>query len=107
MGTTTAMGLGTNRVLDAIEAMRTRLNALDTETLRKLDAVSAITEEEHAAYQDWKSLAQANGHINHNEAETVYACLGGTYNCTGNGGWAPRAGLAERMVVTQLMAELK
>jgi len=44
--------------------------------LAELNRALSLSMEEYCLFQDKKSLAQANGKLNHEEAQTIYSLLG-------------------------------
>ncbi len=89
-----------NRIAAAVALLGPRVEALDSEKRAIVDKAARFDFEMWTVAQDHKSLAQADGRLSYDEAVTIYGILGSgpdEFN---------RAGLAERMVVTQLLGEL-
>lgn len=93
----------TDRIVDAIERAKAKVDALTEDKRNELDSKMGATFQELVAWQDIKSLAQANGLLNVDEAMTVYAILGGEAPSPEKFAKQP---LPEKIVVTQLMWEL-
>jgi|6_EtaG_2_1085325.scaffolds.fasta_scaffold06935_6 hypothetical protein len=107
---------GTNRIADAIGRQQERIDALvesgvDLQgkpiaaTLESLDADMALSTSEHVAFKNQQARAAATGRLNTDEALLVYHALGEWAN-EANGGWRAGVGLAEKVVITQLIGEL-
>ena len=107
---------GTNRIADAIGRQQERIDALvesgvDLQgkpiaaTLERLDADMALSASEHAAYQNQQTRAAAAGRLNTDEALLIYHALG-EWADEANGGWQAGVGLAEKVVITQIIGEL-
>jgi len=107
---------GSNRIADAIGRQQERIDALvesgvDLQgkpiaaTLETLDANMALSASEHVAYQNQQAQAAAAGRLNTDEALLIYAALG-EFADESNGGWQSGVGIAEKMVITQIIGEL-
>jgi len=107
---------GTNRIADAIGRQQERIDALvesgvDLQgkpiaaTLESLDADMALSASEHAAFQNQQTRAAAAGRLNTDEAFLIYHALG-EWADEANGGWRAGVGLAEKVVITQIIGEL-
>jgi hypothetical protein len=101
------MGLGTNRVLAAIERQRDRLEqgikpdgTPITGDLDSLEASLALTPLEVVAYQNAQARAHVMGILTTEEAQTIYAAIGE------GGDWAQGTDLATKVIVTQVIGEL-
>ena len=105
-----------NRIADTIERQQERIDKLVktgvdlqgnpiTATLEKLDATMAVTASDHASYQTQQAQAAAAGRLNTDEALLIYTSLG-DYADESNGGWTKGVGLATKVVITQVLAEL-
>jgi hypothetical protein len=101
---------GPNRITKAVQKAKLLLaeKATDPDVdLNKLDEGLAIEFDEHFEYQQLQAEAHAMQTISTDEALIIYNALGEVYgNKTNNGGWQPHVGLAEKIVITQMMAEL-
>lgn len=93
-----------NRIEEAVakrEALMARIAAGDFESNRKLTAkLTKMADRpplaDLAQYQEWKSLAQANGTISLEEALSIYACLND---------WDAQT-VGRRLVVLQALGEI-
>ena len=91
-----------NRIIASIAKTRTHITSLnlDQAQLDILNTQLNMSLNEYVLFQDRKSLAFANGRLNLEEAQTVYAYLGETTN-TFN-----KQPLEVKYVLTQLLKEL-
>jgi hypothetical protein len=94
-----------NRITRAITSVRAKLDLLDVDEVLRCNAAGSIDATEHAAYQEAKSQAQADGVLMVDEAEIVYRALGPSWSQS-NGGWSDNTDAATKIVVTHLIAEL-
>lgn len=85
-----------NRIEQAITKLSARIAGLDAEKIARLESAATADCTELAVYQNAKSLAQAEGRINYEEAMTIYQVLR-------NFAHEP---LSARIVVMQTIAEL-
>jgi hypothetical protein len=95
----------TNRIANSIAALQPRIEALDSETRKRLDSGTAIEFDEHFAYQNAQAAAHAQGKLTADEAMIVYRALGAVRSDS-NGGWSARTDLATKVIVTKLISEL-
>lgn len=100
-----------NRIQASILATRAKVDALngvgkDGTPLSAVDAKMALTLEEFTYFHNIQAMGYATGKLSQEEANTIYRLLGGESYHKSNGGWAPEADLAAKMVVTRVIAEL-
>jgi len=72
----------------------------------RLDRAMDLEPAEYARFQELKSLAQAHGVISLDEAQTIYAALGGEYGDPDNGGWGADTTTAMKVTVTMLIGQI-
>lgn len=70
-----------------------------------LDSTLALSASEHFQYQETQARAFASGRIPQDVATFLYASLGET-GSAGNGGWAAGTSTADKVIVTQAIAQL-
>lgn len=106
----------TNRIDDAIERQRARINTLidsgvDLQgnpiapSLERMHTVMALTTRDHGDYQKCQSTAAHMDRINVDESLTIRNALGGAHNHE-NGGWENGVDLATKIIITQMIKEL-
>ena len=98
----------TNRILAHAATVQAIIDAGHQPDGSPLGDLDALREEldldlaEVFAWQEAKSLAQAQGVISGDEALTIYTAIGGD----GGGGWTDDASLALRVSITSLIGQL-
>jgi hypothetical protein len=94
-----------NRVQKMIDVLSPRIDALDVDARRSLEASMAVDFADHFAYQEEQARAHASGLLSVDEAQIVYAALG-EVGSDANGGWSVSTDLATKGTVTKLIGEL-
>lgn len=89
-----------NRIHNAINRFAKALEGEDSSKLKELSKKLDMTIEEHARTQNLKSIAQLEGTITLEEANTIYNILGTTV------GHFNAQSLAAKVAVTSLVKEL-
>jgi hypothetical protein len=106
----------TNRIDAAIKRQQGRIDALIEKgvdrkgqpiaaSLANMDAMMALTVQEHTAFQHQQSRAATMGKLNTDEALTAQTALGDHHNPE-NGGWSNGVNLATKVIITQMVKEL-
>lgn len=94
-----------NRIQGIHEIITETLAKAGPGQLEKLEKTLTLSCEEHFAYQEAKSLAQASGKLTLDEAMTVYTALGANHARTKTG-WPRGTDLAMKVAITKLIADL-
>ena len=89
-----------NRVAQAIANMGERVKTLDTEKSASLHKSLNMSFDEFCRFQEYKSLAFANGKLTQDEAQLIYIYLGNNPEHFNN------QSLAVKVVLTKAFAEL-
>lgn len=89
-----------NRIAAAIRMMEPRVAGLAKETRDKMDKSTNMSILEHAMFQERKSLLFAEGKINLDEANTIYALLGNTVSVFN------KQSLAAKVILTKVFSEM-
>ena|SRR5437764_9561468 len=80
---------------------------MSDEEVKALEATLNIPFEEFFVFQSRQADAFASGIIDESTSMRIYRSLGGeSYKGEANGGWAEGVKLAEKYMITKLMAEL-
>jgi len=95
-----------NRIVRAINDIQGRLDNISLTKQQELEEAMDIDFDEHYAMQEAQAFAHAQGKINAEEAQVIYAALGETYDPGTNGGWCAGTNLATKVAVTQVSKEL-
>lgn len=106
MSIDTLMGKKPNRIERMVGIVEERLAALDEAKRAEMTKALTLTHEEHFAFQTAQSHAHAGGKLTLDEAQAVYAALGGEQYASTADGWPESTTLAMRITVTKLMGEL-
>lgn len=94
-----------NRIAEAIERIKPKVEALDTEARERMEETSQLVGTDHFDYQQVQAQAHAAGKITTAEAQIIYMALG-EYQSPDNDGWTEDTDLATKIVVTQIIGEL-
>jgi hypothetical protein len=95
-----------NRVADAITDVASRLEDIPETRQFAMRKGFTMDSTELAVFQQWKSLAQAEGLLTLDEAMTIYTALGDLDAVRDIYGWPIDTSLAQRTVVLKLMTEI-
>jgi hypothetical protein len=95
-----------NRILDAVVAMRERFVDLPESRVTAARRMATLSQRDLGVFQEWKSLAQAEGLLTLDESLSVYAALGEAGETRDAEGWPIDTDTAQRIVVFKLMQEL-